>query len=180
MPSLSAGISRRLHPGARRVLEPEIDPAGAVSNAGRFDQPNNPAAMFEIVEHTADLGLRVRAPTLEALLADAARGLFQIITGDLSQIRETDRHAIEIEGADPAYLLFDWLNELLFAFESRRMLFARFEVVHGPGGLHAVASGERYDPGRHTLAHEVKAVTYHALDARATDQGWEATVIVDI
>jgi SHS2 domain-containing protein len=140
--------------------------------------------VVEIVEHTADLGLRVRAGDLDALLAEAARGLFQVIVGDLVQVRDRERLEFEIAGTDPAYLLFDWLNELLYAFESRRMLFARFEVRTGPTGLHGAAHGERYDAARHTLAHEVKAITYHCLDvrppARGGRAGWEATVIVDI
>ncbi len=136
--------------------------------------------MYEIVEHTADLGLRLRAPTLDALLADAATGLFAIIAGDLAQVRPAVADAFDVSGRDPAYLLRDWLGELLYAFESRRMLYRAFEVRTGPEGLHALARGERYDPDRHTLAHEIKAVTYHALRVEPTPEGWEGAVIVDI
>jgi SHS2 domain-containing protein len=140
--------------------------------------------MYEIFDHTADLGLRIRATSLAGLCEDAARGLTEIIAGDAASIRPAHAEIFEIRASEPAMLLFDWLNELLYAFESRRMLFSRFEVSTTDGGLRAVAQGERYDPARHSLAHEVKAITYHGLEARrartASDEHWEGSVIVDI
>jgi SHS2 domain-containing protein len=138
--------------------------------------------MYEIFEHTADLGLRIRAANFAHLCEEAARGLAAIIAGDPDQIRPACAETFEVSGTDPAMLLFDWLNELLYAFESRRMLFSRFEVDVTPAGLRCVARGEKYDPERHSLAHEVKAITYHALEVRPTGPRgeWEGVVIVDI
>ena len=138
--------------------------------------------MHEIFEHTADLGLRVSSPTLESLLADAACGLFEIIAGDLSQIRiRPDRaERFRVAGTDPVWLLFDWMGELHAAFELRRMLFCRFDVALDAAGLQATAHGEPYDPGRHSLAHEIKAITQHELSVTETANGWEATLVVDI
>ena len=138
--------------------------------------------MHEIFEHTADLGLRATAPTLDLLMAEAARGLFEIIAGELAQIRPRPDHAerFRVAGTDPTWLLFDWICELHAAFELRRMLFCEFEVTIDAAGLQANAHGERYDPLRHTLAHEIKAITQHELSVAETDGGWEATLIVDI
>jgi len=138
--------------------------------------------MHEIFEHTADLGLRANAPTLELLMADAARGLFEIIAGDLAQIRPRPDHneRFEIAGTDPTWLAFDWISELHAAFELRRMLFCGFDVSIDAAGLHATAHGEPYDPARHTLAHEIKAITQHELCVVEADDGWKATLIVDI
>ena len=131
-------------------------------------------------EHTADLGLRIRAATLEALFADAARGLGAVITGDLAQIRPTSEERFVIAGTDPVWLLYDLVGEVHAAFELRRMLFCDFQVSRDATGLQVVARGEPYDPAVHTLAHEVKAITQHELDVRHDAAGWEATVIVDI
>jgi SHS2 domain-containing protein len=60
------------------------------------------------------------------------------------------------------------------------LLLSRFEVHVRDGGLSATARGEPLDPGRHSLLHEVKAITYHGLTVEQTDQGWLAEVIVDI
>jgi SHS2 domain-containing protein len=138
--------------------------------------------MHEIFEHTADLGLRATATTLEGLMAEAALGLFEIIAGDLAQIRPRPDHTeqFDVAGTDPTWLLFDWISELHVAFEIRRMLFCGFDVSIDATGLHATAHGEPYEPARHTLAHEIKAITQHELSVVEAADGWEATLIVDI
>lgn len=136
--------------------------------------------MYEVFEHTADLGLRVTAGSFEQLCADAACGLFAVIAGDLGQIRPAVEERFEVPGTDPAWLLHDFVSELHAAFELRRMLFRSFQVSTDAAGLHAIARGEPYDPAAHTLAHEVKAVTQHELDVRHDATGWHATLIVDI
>ncbi|MCI0371745.1 MAG: archease, partial [candidate division NC10 bacterium] len=118
---------------------------------------------WEHFEHTADLGLRVRAPDLPTLLAEAGRGLFAMLVDNLDDVRPTDRVEIEVAGSDPEYLLFDWLAELLAIFDTRRLLLSRFEVRVDPSGARATAWGEPIDPRRHHMAHEVKAITYHGL-----------------
>jgi SHS2 domain-containing protein len=77
-------------------------------------------------------------------------------------------------------LLFDWLNELLFTFESHRLLFSEFRVRLDQDGLIADCRGEPYDPARHRLEHEIKAITYHGLKFEPADSGWQAEFIVDI
>ena len=136
--------------------------------------------MYEIFEHTADLGIRVRAATLGHLMADAGRGLFAVIAGDLTQIVPAEVRAFTVPGTDPVWLLHDWTSELLAAFEIDRLLLREFSVVVDATGLRATAKGERFDPSRHELAHEVKAITQHLLDVHQAPEGWEATFIVDI
>jgi protein archease len=135
--------------------------------------------MYETFDHTADLGLRVRAATLAELFADAARGLFSLIV-DLDQVRPLVERHFEIAGTRRDDLLFDWLNELLYTFESQRLLLAEFLVDVHDQGLRATARGEPFDEHRHPLDHEVKAITYHGLKVEPTDDGWLAEVIVDI
>lgn len=136
--------------------------------------------MYEIFAHTADLGIRVQAATLGDLLADAARGLFAVIAGDLTQIEAVEERVFALPGTDPTWLLHDWTSELLAVFEIERLLFREFTVMVDDAGLRATARGERFDPSRHTLAHEIKAVTQHLLDVRHGPAGWEAEFIVDI
>lgn len=136
--------------------------------------------MYETFEHTADLGLRVEAPDLDGLFGEAGRGLFSILVDDFDEVRPRDEIAFEIEGSDREYLLFDWLNELLYRFETNRLLLSEFDVKVDEGGLKAKARGEPADPDRHRLSHEIKAITYHGLRVEQTDRGWMAEVIVDI
>jgi SHS2 domain-containing protein len=136
--------------------------------------------MYETFEHTADLGLRVRAPNPPELFAEAGRGLFSMIVTNLADVRATEPLAIEIEGTQLDYLLFDWLNELLYVFECRHLLLSEFDVRIDATGLKATARGEAADPARHELDHEVKAITYHGLKVAQENGGWLAEVIVDI
>ncbi|MFM9011023.1 MAG: archease [Planctomycetota bacterium] len=136
--------------------------------------------MYEIFEHTADLGVRVHAAGLPDLFAEAGRAVLEVIAGDPGQVRLYEEVSFEIAGTDPEWLLLDWLAEVLAAFDLKRLLLAEFEVTITPAGLRATARGERYDPSRHVLAHEVKAVTQHEFDLHETPAGWEATFILDI
>jgi SHS2 domain-containing protein len=136
--------------------------------------------MYEIFEHTADLGLRVVAADLETLFVDAACGLFSIIVANLDEVRLVREVEIRVAGTATDYLLFDWLSELLYLSESERLLLADFQVRLTDEGLVAMARGEPQDPTRHHLAHEVKAVTYHGLKVEQTSDGWLAEVILDI
>ena len=137
-------------------------------------------SMYEFFEHTADLGLRVRAPTLDVLFPEAARALFAAIVEDPGTIAATVTRPVEIAGTDREYLLFDWLKELLYLFDAEHLLFSRFEVRLDEKGLKATVSGEPLDRARHELNHEVKAITYHGLKVEQTADGWLAEVIVDI
>ena len=136
--------------------------------------------MYEHFEHTADLGLRVAAPDLNSLFAEAAEALFAAIVEEVSTIEPREPLGVRVSGTDRAYLLFDWLRELLYRFDAERRVFRRFEVQLSDDGLEATAWGEPYDAERHPLSHEVKAITYHGLRVEQVSDGWLAEVIVDI
>ena len=136
--------------------------------------------MYETFEHTADLGLRIRAPDLKTLFADAGRGLTSIIAANLERIEPVCEIPLGVDGNRRDDLLFDWLNEILYLFESEHLLLSQFEVHFEVDGLQATARGEPFDESRHQLEHEVKAITYHGLKVEQTPDGWLAEVIVDI
>src|SRR5262249_42665850 len=132
--------------------------------------------MYEHFEHTADLGLRIRANDLSTLFAEAGSALTAAIVEDPVKIEPRSGVDFRIEGADRAYLFFDWLKALLLQFEVERMLFRRFDVQVHEDGLTAVVWGEPFDPLRHQLSHEVKAITYHGLLVEPRDGCWQAEV----
>lgn len=136
--------------------------------------------MYEIFEHTADLGIHVEADDLNALFAEAGRGLFSVIVEDLDGVRALEGVEFKIQGTEPAFLLVDFLGELLFTFESSGLLLSEFSVGIDDKGLAATASGEPFDASRHQLEHEVKAITYHGLCVERTDNRFAAQVILDI
>jgi SHS2 domain-containing protein len=136
--------------------------------------------MYEIFEHTADLGLRVSAVDLDALFRDAASGLFAMVVDNLDEVNPLQTVEFQIDGIERDYLLFDWLNELLYRFDTEHLLFSQFDVSVSATGLTATARGEPLDAGRHRLSHEVKAITYHHLKVEQSSDGWHAELIVDI
>lgn len=136
--------------------------------------------MFEVFEHTADLGLRVRAADRAGLYAEAARAFFSVIVANPDAIRSVQQKTYTIPGDAEDLLLFDWLNELLYTFETEHLLLAEFHVEFSRDGMQATCQGEPVDRERHELDHEIKAITYHRLRVENGDDGWLAEVIVDI
>ena len=136
--------------------------------------------MYETFDHTADLGLRIRAEDQESLFAEAGLALTSCLVDDMQSVRPQITETIEIAGDDPPYLLFDWLRELLIRFETKKILYSSFRVSISTSGLIAEVRGEPIDPSRHPLGHEVKAITYHGLKCERDGNEWLAEVIVDI
>ena len=136
--------------------------------------------MYEHFEHTADLGLRVRAADLNTLFAEAATALFAAVVDGLDTVRPAQQVEIAVDGTDRDYLLFDWLRELLFRLDADHLVLSQFDVAVSESGLKAACRGEPLDPARHVLSHEVKAITYHRLRVEKEGDGWIAEVIVDI
>lgn len=141
---------------------------------------------WTLIEHTADVGLDVRAPTLDALFVDAAAGLFDVIT-DVDRIGLGEERTFEVSAEAPDLLLVAWLEELLYRFDTVGELFARGEARVADDGrdghawtLHANMRGERFDPARHPLKVQVKAITYHGLELARDEHGWRARVIFDL
>lgn len=137
---------------------------------------------FEVFEHTADVGLRVRAESFERLFVEAARGLFSLVVENPEAIQPLESVGIELEAEDFEGLFVDWLRELIFRFEVGHLLFCEFDVQLSADRrrLQAVCRGEPADWNRHLPDNELKAVTYHGLRVEQTERGWEAEVIFDI
>jgi len=136
--------------------------------------------MWEVFEHTADLGLRARAEDVDGLFAEMARALFSVIVEDKDRVRPIQEKSVRISGDELDFLLFDWLGELLYIFESERLLLSEFDVRVSDRGLEAACRGEPMNRTRHCMGHEVKAVTYHGLKVERAVDGWLAEVILDI
>lgn len=132
---------------------------------------------YEELNHTADVGIRAYGATLEELFANAAAGMFSLIT-DLEKVRAVGEVGVRVQGDDPGSLMVNWLSELLFVHETQHLLLSEFEVTLDGLALTGRARGERIDKRRHTLNLVVKAVTYHKL--RIEPEKGVAEVIFDI
>jgi len=119
---------------------------------------------FELIEHTADMGLRAYGKDLPEAFANAAYGMFSIIA-DLDGIKEAESRRVEVSAGDVESLLFEWLNSLLYYFDVEGFVFKRFDIIEfGEKRLAADCFGEKYDPARHQIKLGVKSATYHLLE----------------
>lgn len=136
--------------------------------------------MFEILEHTADIGFRVRAATSAGLFERAAEAL-AALAFELEEVGETVSCELSAAGADYESLLVNWLSEALFIMEARRLLLRRFQVSEiSPQRVAGRGRGEPWNPARHRAKLVVKGVTYHQLLVEQRPEGWFAQVILDI
>lgn len=135
---------------------------------------------YRVLDHTADLELRAWSETAEGALAEAARGLFAQIC-EPTGVRERTTFSVEARGADAAERTVHFLQEALAAWHLRRLLLSRFEVAPLEGEVvRAVGHGEAYDPARHEIQGELKAVTYHRASLAPRAGLWFVNVVVDI
>jgi SHS2 domain-containing protein len=135
---------------------------------------------FELLPHTADTGFRAHGETLEELFIHAAEALISIAL-DPSHVAAFAPRQLAASGATPEELLIAWLNEVLFLLDGEGFVPARFEAVwFEPGGVCAQLLGERRDDARHPPRIVVKAATFHQLQLREHNGGWEAEVYLDI
>lgn len=135
---------------------------------------------FEIMEHTADVGVTVHGASLAEVFAKAAVALFSLMV-TLAGVQEREERQIEVEARDWEGLLVNWLSELLYYLDAQELLFRRFEILElEPYRVRAKAFGERIDRERHELHFGVKAVTRHLLELGKADGGYRAQVLFDI
>lgn len=135
---------------------------------------------FRLIATTADMGFIAYGRTPAELFSHAAQALAAITT-DPGKIRAEEERTVSVSGGDREELLLNWLNELLYLREVREYLGKEFLVEEvDDRRLRVRIRGEQWDPRRHRLRREVKAVTYHRLKIRCQDTGWEAEVIVDL
>jgi SHS2 domain-containing protein len=137
---------------------------------------------YEILEHTADIGLRARGQTLEELFTNAAWGLAEILDVDRSPRAVGAApwpQRIVLEAMDVEALLVDWLNEIILLTEEGKACVGDMDVE--------TVSGERLQArvglvecGQPPEGTELKAATYHQLTVRQLAMGWEATIYFDV
>ena len=134
-----------------------------------------------LLEHTADLGLEIEAPTIDALYEASVLGLVDVIV-DSATVKPRSARVLRLAAEDRELLLVKLLQEVLYGYDTERWLPARAAVRTAPGGLSLEArlEGETFDASRHAVKTEVKAVTYHALEVRETGDGLRARLVLDL
>jgi SHS2 domain-containing protein len=138
---------------------------------------------YELIEHDADIGIRVTAPSEEDLFSTAGNALFAILA-DLSSIEPRSREHIQVAEDSLEDLMVAWLSELAYLHSSKSFLgreISHVELCRGKAfRLTADVVGETYDPDRHVILEEIKTVTYHGLKVAEHNGQWTCEVILDV
>ena len=135
---------------------------------------------FEIIDHTADIGIVAYGIDSKQLFANAAIGLFSLMA-ELDDIKEGVRRDLELSAEDEEILLVEWLNELIYIFDVEHIIFKRFEIDELTSNqIKARCFGEKIKHGQYKLKREIKAATYHMLRINKDSSGYQVQVIFDI
>lgn len=135
---------------------------------------------YHLTDHSADIGIHVISSTLNALFEDAAMAMFDQIA-DMNKVDAAEKKTIRISGDDLPDLMVNWLREALFCWTGQEMLMKQAQVISlSETELEAEVRLEPYQPEKHLLKHEIKAVTYYQIDVTSCPEGWETTIVFDV
>jgi len=133
---------------------------------------------FEEISHTADVKIRARAPTLDALFTEAFLALMQVVYGTDRKLGI--RKEIRIESDTFESMVCDFLSEVLFIAEVEGLVFSQAEITIEGMHLTAVLMGESFDPVRHSSGTEVKGISYSGLVIQKEANGYMLDILFDV
>jgi SHS2 domain-containing protein len=132
---------------------------------------------FTVIAHEADMGLEIYGRDLAELFMHAGAALFSLIT-DPETIEAQFTRQITMETEEGALVVF--LNELLYLWDTERFLPGTFSVLEEAGRFNIVMTGEAFDPDKHPVYKEIKAVTYHKFAIQQENNLLKAIIFLDI
>ena len=136
---------------------------------------------YELIEHTADISIRVRAQDLKGLFKNAALAMFDIIAEKKTEVRcqKPEKIIVKQKADNLEELFINWLNELLSLSATGELIFSDFQIHKlDENHLDATLIGS-YIKGYRVNA-EIKAATYHELKIEEDKTGWMVEVIFDV
>jgi len=138
---------------------------------------------FEYLEHTADVYIRAYGNSLKEAFAEAARATTNVMT-NVDQIVPKIEREFYVKAEDLEGLLYRWIEEIIIIFDVEQIVFSDFEVkiekYNNEWNLKAKAKGEEFDPSRHEIGTEIKAMTYGMIKIEVTDKRTIVEFILDI
>ncbi len=142
---------------------------------------------FEIIDHTADVGIHVWGKSYNDIFKNAAVGMVCLLI-DIRTVLSKEERIIKIEAEDEEELLLKWLREILFLIEQNGMVFSEFHIKKDNfayKNLHKYVfycslGGEKIDPERHNICREIKAVTRYGFYIKRKVDLWEARIFFDV
>ena len=136
---------------------------------------------YEVIDHTADIGIKAYGKNLKELFRNAAFGMFDLMVG-LKGVGVGKKVAIKLKAPDKEELLVYWLSELLYYFAGPSKILLKDFMIKKleEKSIEAEVSGEQLDLSRHQIKMEIKGVTYHQLKIERRNSRWQCRVIFDV
>ena len=134
---------------------------------------------FEVIEHTADIGIIARGDDLPTLFSHAAAGMLSLLI-EVDTLQPDITKEIRLEAGDMETLLVQWLNELLYIIYTEKLVLYKFDILIDERRLTARCLGQEVDLKSHIFKREIKAATYHDLGIVERDGEYSARIIFDI
>ena len=135
---------------------------------------------YEILDHTADVCLRVYGKSFEEILRNAACGMMNLIT-DRKKVEPLDAIKVEAEGETREELLVRWLQEILYLHQVKKMFFHDFEISRvTETRITGKAFGEKIDFEKHEAGSDVKGISYHNLRLETLGDRLKVDIIFDL
>jgi len=135
---------------------------------------------YKIIDHTADICVRVFGNSLEDIFIRSAKAMMEIIA-NTKKVKPSKGISISIRGENYEELLVKWLQEILYLHEAKKMVFKDFEIkIENETRAVGKAYGERIDVERHEFYSSIKAVTYHNLKIVSSKDKYRVDIVFDI
>jgi SHS2 domain-containing protein len=135
---------------------------------------------YKVLDHTADIGIEVWGKTKKELFGNAVEAMFDLMV-DIQYINAVEEKNVKVAGADIEDLLVNFLREELYLFNGKKWIVKQCKLLKLTAGqIVAQVQGESYDSDKHQLKKEIKAVTYHGISVKKTNQSWKAKIIFDV
>jgi len=136
---------------------------------------------FELLNHTADLGMLVRGKDLQELFTAGATALTDLMVKRISDLPPR-QVSLTVDGDDLTDAFIRWLGEILYLLDGERLIVTGISAlkISPSGHVEATVLAAPFDFEKDEIIHEIKAVTYHQASVKQTDNGWEARVIFDL
>jgi len=142
---------------------------------------------YKFFDHTADIGVEISGRTKKELFANAANALFDILIENLdgkgTSAAKTHKRqkTVTVEGSDAEDLLINFLREILYLFNGEKFITVSCEIIQFANKeLQARLTGESFNPKKHLIKTEIKAVTYSGAQVEKFKRTWKARVIFDV
>jgi SHS2 domain-containing protein len=140
----------------------------------------NPKLKYRIFDHTADLGLEIYGADEKELFLNAAIAVFDTMT-ELDHVTVQEKRHFSVDGSDREDLLINFLREILYMYNGEGFLLKECSISDiDDRQVIGTVRGEVFDPEKHRIKMEIKAVTYHRIEVEKTPHGWKGRVIFDV